>query len=308
MVFPGGGSQQIGMFNDMVDKYPIIKETYNEASATLGYDIWELSANGPKEKQEEIEYTLPLMLTADVALYRTWVSQKGLKPEVMAGHSLGEYSALVCADSLYFKDALQLVALRGKLMQQAVPIGQGAMAAIIGLDDSTIQALCQEASEGEVLSPANFNSIGQVVIAGTVNAINRAISLAKTKKAKVATLLPISIPSHCGLMQPAAEGMAKALANVELLPPKIKILHNFDILPHENPSDIRKVLVEQLTNPVRWVDTVNAIEKMGISDIIECGPGKALAGMVKWISRIIVGHSIYPLECMESTLKNFPQE
>ncbi|MBS0636173.1 MAG: ACP S-malonyltransferase [Verrucomicrobia bacterium] len=305
MVFPGGGSQQIGMFSDMIGKYPTIKETFKEASEVAGYDMWELSLNGPKEKQDAIEYTLPLMLTANVALYRTWISLNGQKPEIMAGHSLGEYSALVSSEALQFKDAVALVALRGKLMQEAVPIGHGQMAAIIGLDDNSIYALCQEASQGEVISPANFNSIGQVVIAGTTNAINRAIAIAKAKKAKVATVLPVSIPSHCPLMKPASDEMAKALDKVSIQSPKIPVLHNFDVMSHNDPTEIRKVLVDQLTNPVRWVDTVNAMEKMDITDIIECGPGKALVGMVKWISRTIVSHSIYPLESMVDTHKKF---
>lgn len=305
MVFPGQGSQTIGMLDEMAAKFPIVQKTFEQSSKILGYDVWALASKGPKEKLDETEFTQSVMLAANVALWRCWQEQNGPKPDVLAGHSLGEYCALVCAEAISYEDAVSLVAMRGKYMQNAVPIGQGAMAAIIGLDDNAVKQLCQEASQGEAISPANFNSIGQVVIAGTTAAVNRAIVLAKAKKVKVATLLPVSIPSHCPMMKPAADLMEQALAKITISPPKIPVLHNFDVAPHIEPDSIRKALVEQLVSPVRWVETVKEMEKMGITDLVECGPGKVLFGSTKWISRTIVAHSINPPDFLEDTLALF---
>lgn len=304
MVFPGQGSQTVGMLDEMA-KYPIVKQTFDESSKILGYDVWELASKGPKEKLDETEFTQSVMLAANVALWRCWIENGGPKPEVMAGHSLGEYCALVCAEAISYPDAVSLVSMRGKYMQSAVPMGQGAMGAIIGLDDNGVRKLCEEAAQGEALAPANFNSIGQVVIAGTTAAVNRAIALAKAKKVKVATLLPVSIPSHCPLMKPAADKMAEALAKINVSTPKIPVIHNFDVLTHSDPEELRQVLVQQLVSPVRWVETVKAMEPMGITDLIECGPGKVLFGSTKWISRTIVAHSINPLDFFVDTLALF---
>jgi [acyl-carrier-protein] S-malonyltransferase len=302
MVFPGQGSQTVGMLNEMAAKFPIVQKTFSESSQILGYDVWELASKGPKEKLDETEFTQSVMLAANVALWRCWIEKNGSKPEVLAGHSLGEYCALVCAESIKFEDAVSLVALRGKHMQNAVPVGQGAMGAIIGLDDNAVKNLCEEAAQGEALSPANFNSIGQVVIAGTTAAVNRAIAMAKARKVKVATLLPVSIPSHCPLMQPAADKMKEALEKITITSPKIPVIHNFDVTTHSDPNEIRNVLVQQLVSPVRWVETVKEMEKIGVTDLIECGPGKVLFGSTKWISRTIVAYSINPPNLFEDNL------
>lgn len=308
MTFPGGGAQTVGMLDEMADKFPIIKETFAEASQVLGYDLWELASKGPAEKQEIIEFTLPLMLASNVSLYRCWIENKGPKPALMAGHSLGEYSALVCAEALAFKDAVKLVQLRGQLMQAAVPAGQGAMGAIIGLDDKSIQQLCEEAAQGEILSPANYNSPGQVVIAGNTAAVNRALEIAKAKKVQVAKLLPVSIPSHCELMRPVAIKLKEYLDATTISVPQIPILHNYDLKPHEDADTIRKALIEQLTIPVRWVETIREMERLGVTNIIECGPGKTLFGMIKWITKKITPHSINPVDFMEDNLALFASQ
>lgn len=307
MVFPGPGSQAVGMLDDMAAKFPVIKETFAQASKILGYDAWKLVTRGPMIKLDETQFTQSVMLAADVAIWRVWLELHGQKPEMLAGHSLGEYSALVCAQSLTFEDAVSLVALRGSYMQNAVPLGQGTMAAIVGLNDEAIYQLCADAAQGEILAPANFNSIGQVVIAGATGAVHRAVDMAKEKRVKVASVLPITVPSHCPMMQPAADQMAEALSKVTIAPPQIPVIHNFDVKNHNDPEEIRSVLVKQMVSPVRWVETVREMGKMGVTDIIECGPGRSLFGMINWITRSITPHSINDPELIAETVKLFPE-
>lgn len=279
-VFPGQGSQSVGMMNAFAD-VAVVRDTFAEASAVLGFDVWQMVADGPKEQLDATINTQPLMLTADVAVYRAWLAQGGAAPSVVAGHSLGEYAALVVAGSLAFADALKLVRLRAEAMQEAVPEGTGAMAAILGLDDAVLQAVCDEAAQGEVVAPVNFNSAGQTVIAGNKAAVERACELAKAKGAKRALLLPVSVPSHCALMKPAAERLAAALEQIQINTPTIPVLHNVDVSSHHEPAAIRAALVAQLYSPVRWVETVAALAARPVSVIAECGPGKVLLGLNK---------------------------
>jgi [acyl-carrier-protein] S-malonyltransferase len=281
-VFPGQGSQSVGMLKGLAEKYSCIRDTFNEASSVLDYDLWELVQNGPSAKLDQTEITQPAVLVADIAVYRTFQSTQ---PEWLAGHSLGEYAALVVAESLDFKDAIQLVAYRGLCMQEAVPKGVGAMAAIIGLDDQTLEKICKEQARACVLAPANFNSIGQTVIAGNLEAVQRAIDCAKAAGAKIAKLIPVSVPSHCMLMMPAAERFANYLKAININSPKIPVLQNVDVESHNDPEKIRECLVQQLVSPVRWVETIKKMQAKGVEEIIECGPGKVLAGLIKRIDR-----------------------
>lgn len=291
IVFPGQGSQSLGMLAAMAE-IDIIRQTFTEAGDILGYDLWLLTQQGPEQKLNQTEYTQPALLTASVAIWRRWQSQQKFIPAFLAGHSLGEYSALVAAEALTFADALRLVAGRGRYMQQAVAPGVGAMAAIVGLEDAKIFELCQKSrQEGEILSPANFNSIGQIVIAGHSAAVDRAIGLALAQGAKMAKRIPVSVPSHCGLMEPAAKNLTADLARITIHPPKIPVIHNYDATSHQDPNVIRQVLIQQLTSPVRWVETIQVMEKNGIAIIIECGPGKVLTGLNKRISAAITPYS-----------------
>ncbi len=287
VVFPGQGSQSVGMLSAMAEE-PVIRQTFAEASETLGYDVWQLAQQGPEERLNQTEYTQPALLTASIAIWRHWQTLQALTPSLLAGHSLGEYSALVAAQALSFNDALQLVAKRGQYMQKAVAPGVGAMAAIVGLEDSKIIDLCNEARQkDEILSPANFNSIGQIVIAGHSASIDRAIELAQSQGAKMAKRIPVSVPSHCGLMSAAAAQLKQDLLKVDIQPPKIPVIHNYDVSPHPDPTAIRQALTQQLTSPVRWVETIQLIEKNGVEVIIECGPGKVLTGLNKRISQTL---------------------
>jgi len=283
-VFPGQGSQSVGMLNALAAEQPLVKHTFNEASAALGYDLWAVVEQGPAEKLNQTTVTQPAMLVAGVAVYRVWEKLGGTKPAMMAGHSLGEYSALTCAGAIGFADAVKLVADRGQYMQEAVPAGQGAMAAILGLDDSAVIALCQEAGNGDVLEAVNFNSPGQVVIAGSARAVERAVVLAKEKGAKRALPLPVSVPSHCALMRPAAERLRQRLAGIEIAPPGIPVVHNFHVQGERSADGIREALVRQVESPVRWVETVKKLEAEGATRILECGPGKVLTGLNKRIA------------------------
>lgn len=290
VVFPGQGSQSVGMLSAMADT-AIVQQTFAEANNILGYDAWELAQQGPEAKLNQTEYTQPVLLAADIAVWRYWQSQQKSIPAFLAGHSLGEYSALVAAEALQFKDALKLVANRGHYMQAAVAPGVGAMAAIVGLDDIKIKLLCDKSrEEDEVLSPANFNSLGQTVIAGHSVAIDRAIALAQAEGAKMAKRIPVSVPSHCALMLAAAKQLAADLSRTDVQTPKIPVVHNYDVGTHTEPDVIRQVLVEQLTHPVRWVETIQWLEKNGINLIIECGPGKVLSGLNKRITPAIPTH------------------
>jgi [acyl-carrier-protein] S-malonyltransferase len=284
-VFPGQGSQSVGMLNALADTYPQVKETFAEASAALGYDLWSIAAGGPEDKLNQTEITQPAMLAAGVAVWRVWQAEGGSLPSIMAGHSLGEYSALTCAGAFAFGDAVRLVADRGRFMQEAVPAGQGGMAAIVGLEDDAVRTLCAQNADGDVLAPVNFNSPGQVVIAGTAAAVARAVENAKSAGAKLAKLLPVSVPSHCALMHPAAERMRERLAQVRIEPPRIPVLHNVHVSSETAPDAIRDALVKQIESPVRWVETVRRMTADGIGKLIECGPGKVLAGLNKRIDK-----------------------
>ena len=299
-VFPGQGSQSVGMLNALADVYPLVKDTFAEASDALGYDLWTIAANGPEEKLNQTEITQPAMLSAGVAVWRAWQHDGGPQPAVMAGHSLGEYSALTCAGAIAFGDAVQLVAERGRFMQAAVPAGQGAMAAIVGLDDDAVRMLCEGNAEGDVLSPVNFNSPGQVVIAGTAAAVARAVENAKAAGAKLAKLLPVSVPSHCALMHPAAEQMRERLKQIKIDVPSIPVLHNVHVQSEAGGDAIRDALVRQIESPVRWVETVQTMAVDGITRMIECGPGKVLAGLNKRIAKDMQTLPVYDPETLRA--------
>lgn len=284
-VFPGQGSQSVGMLNALAEAHPLVKNTFAEASAALGYDLWAIVSSGPEERLNQTEITQPAMLTAGVAVWRVWQQLGGPQPTVMAGHSLGEYSALTCAEAIGFADAVKLVADRGRFMQEAVPAGQGGMAAIVGLDDDQVRVLCEQNANGEVLAPVNFNSPGQVVIAGTAAAVGRAVANAKAAGAKLAKPLPVSVPSHCALMHPAAERMRARLKQVEVRAPRIPVLHNAHVRAETDPEAIRDALVRQIESPVRWVETVQKMTADGIGKLVECGPGRVLAGLNKRIAK-----------------------
>lgn len=281
-LFPGQGSQSLKMMDGLAG-YPVVKATFDEASAVLGVDLWGMLQAESADAINQTVNTQPLMLAAGVATYRAWLEAGGAQPAVVAGHSLGEYSALVAAGSLAFADAVKLVRLRAEAMQDAVPAGTGAMAAIIGLDDEAIVAACAEAAQGEVVEAVNFNSPGQVVIAGAKDAVARAIDACKARGAKRGLPLPVSVPSHCALMKPAAERLAAALAGVEVKAPAIPVLHNADVASYSDPARIRDALVRQLYSPVRWTETIKQLAADGIVLQAECGPGKVLAGLGKRI-------------------------
>jgi [acyl-carrier-protein] S-malonyltransferase len=280
VVFPGQGSQSVGMMNGFADS-PVVERTFREASAILGEDLWALAAGGPAEALARTVVTQPLMLTAGVACWRAWQERGGPMPAFFAGHSLGEYTALVAAGSLRFEDALPLVRLRAQAMQEAVPEGTGGIAAIVGLADDKIAQVCAEAAQGEVLEPANLNSPGQIVIAGHRAAVERGMAAAKAHGAKIVKMLPMSAPSHCSLMRPAAERLRERLAGVPVAAPKVPVVQNADVAAFDDPDRIRQALVEQLFRPVRWVETVRYLHAGGVTRIVECGPGKVLAGLVK---------------------------
>lgn len=284
-VFPGQGSQQVGMLQEIAAHYPIVEKTFREASEVLGYDLWQLVSQGPAETLNQTTTTQPALLTASVALWRVWQAEQGSQPVMLAGHSLGEYSALVCANALSFADGCRLVAARGKAMQEAVPEGMGAMAAILGLGQDTLTAVCETAAQGDIVSCVNFNAPGQIVIAGNTAAVERAITLAKTEGAKRAILLPVSVPSHCQLMANAAETFAGVLETVAIQSPTIPVIHNVDVSVQSDPDQIRKRLAQQLTHPVRWIETGEVLARQPIHHIVECGPGKVLSGLLKRIDK-----------------------
>lgn len=283
-VYPGQGSQSVGMMHSFANLAGV-RETFAEASERLGQDLWKLVSEGPAEELSLTVNTQPVMLAADIAVYRAWIAANGMKPELSAGHSLGEYPALVAAGALGFADAVELVRFRAQVMQEAVPEGEGAIAAILGLDDDLVKAACTEASSGnEIVEPANFNSPAQVVIAGNKAAVERGMEIAKAKGAKRAVLLPMSVPSHCSLMQPAAERMRERLVSVDIKAPAIPVLHNADVKSASSGDAIKDALVRQLCRPVRWVETVRAFAAAGATHVVECGPGKVLAGLNKRIA------------------------
>ena len=284
-VFPGQGSQSVGMLAELGAAEPIVRTTFDEASAVLGYDLWALCQHGPEAELGATERTQPAMLAAGVATWRVWLAHDGPRPRAMAGHSLGEYTALVCSGALDFAAAVDLVRCRGQLMQQAVPAGEGAMAAILGLGDAALAAACEEAAQGEVVEAVNFNAPGQVVIAGHASAVARAIEAAKARGAKRAVLLPVSVPSHSRLMRGAATRLAERLATVELKMPDVPAVYTVDVRTHASPDGIRRSLEEQLYKPVRWAETVRAMIAGGCTTFVECGPGKVLTSLNRRIER-----------------------
>ena len=302
MVFPGQGSQSVGMLSALAGDFPLVSKTFQEAGEVLGYDLWNLVMEGPEADLNRTDRTQPAMLTAGVAVWRLWRAEGGGRPAVMAGHSLGEYTALVCAGSLDFADAVALVAERGRCMQEAIPAGSGAMAAILGLDDAQVVAVCMQAAQGDVAAAVNFNSPGQVVIAGDAAAVQRAIDLAKAGGAKRAVPLPVSVPSHCALMRPAAERFAERLRDTEIRSPSIPVIQNVDVTAHDAPDAIRAALERQLYRPVQWVRTVEKMHGVGIRRIIETGPGKVLAGLCKRIHKELESAGIYDPQSLNAAL------
>ena len=309
VVFPGQGSQSIGMLSDYAETWPQIEETFKQASDVLGYDCWDIVCNGPAEKINKTEITQPIMLAADIAVLRVMAQQCMLMPMVFAGHSLGEYAALVAAESIDFDDAIKLVAKRGQLMQAAVPEGKGAMSAIIGLNDDAIIQICEQVSKdlGEPVEAVNFNSPGQVVIAGATDAVNKAMELLKEEGAKRALPLPVSVPSHSSLMKPAADELAEYLKGVSINKPKIQVIHNVDAKSHDDPDAIREALVKQLYNPVQWTHTIQIITD-GADAVVECGPGRVLGGLTRRINKEVKSYSLDSMAAMQKFLDSMAVE
>lgn len=301
LVFPGQGSQSVGMMAGYGDS-AVIRDTFAEASEALGEDLWQMVCEGPAERLALTVNTQPLMLTAGVAAWRAWQAAGGPLPAMVAGHSLGEYSALVAAGALAFADAVPLVRFRAQAMQEAVPAGEGAMAALLGLEADAVRDACAEAAQGEVVEAANLNAPGQIVIAGAKAAVERAVEVAKTKGAKRAVLLPVSAPFHCALMKRAAERLAERLASVNIARPQIAVLNNVDVAVYDEPEKIRDALVRQAFSPVRWIETVQEMGRRGMSHVIECGPGKVLAGMTKRIAKEVEGGSVHDAASLEQAI------
>ncbi|PAV49922.1 [acyl-carrier-protein] S-malonyltransferase [Pseudomonas sp. HAR-UPW-AIA-41] len=292
-VFPGQGSQSVGMLAELAQQQPLIQHTFSEASDALGYDLWALTQQGPEESLNQTDKTQPAILTASIALWRLWQAEVAVQPAFVAGHSLGEYSALVAAGSLSLADAVRLVERRGQLMQQAVPAGQGGMAAILGLEDADVLAACAEAEQGEVVSAVNFNAPGQVVIAGAASAVARAIEACKARGAKRAMALPVSVPSHCALMRPAAEQFAASVEALSWQVPSIALVQNVSAAVPADLAALKRDLLAQLYSPVRWVETVQYLAEQGVTELVECGPGKVLSGLNK---RCVKGVNTHNLE------------
>ncbi len=301
-VFPGQGSQSVGMLAELAAAHDVVRATFAEASQALGYDLWQLTQAGPVEELNQTHITQPAMLTAGVAAWRVWQEKNGKAPAVMAGHSLGEYTALVCAGALAFADGVALVAERGRYMQEAGPAGTGAMAAILGLEDAQVVEACASAAQGQVVSAVNFNSPGQVVIAGHAAAVERAMEAAKAMGAKRALPLPVSVPSHCALMQPAAERLAQRLAGINLQVPQIPVINNVDVAVAADAAAIRQALARQLHSPVRWVETVQKMAADGVDALVECGPGKVLVGLNKRIAKDMKTFAIVDTASLDEAL------
>lgn len=301
LVFPGQGSQSLGMMAAYGDS-PVVRATFDDASGALGRDLWQMVTEGPAEALNQTINTQPLMLTAGVAVWRLWQEQGGLQPTIVAGHSLGEYSALVAAGVLELKDAVPLVELRAKAMQEAVPAGDGAMAAVLGLDAAAVKAACEASAQGQVVQAVNFNSPEQTVIAGHRAAVERAAEACKAGGAKRVLMLPVSAPFHCSLMQPAAEKLKQGLALVAFSKPKIAVLNNVDVSSVDSPEAIRSALVRQAAAPVRWVETMQAMQAAGVSHVYECGPGKVLTGLVKRCADGLVGGAMNDRAGLEAAL------
>ncbi len=304
MVFPGQGSQDLGMLADLATAFPVVEQTFAEASDVLGYDLWALVQQGPEEELNKTWQTQPALLAASVAIWRVWQEKGGKAPSLMAGHSLGEYSALVCAGVIDFKQAIRLVELRGKLMQEAVPEGTGAMYVIIGLDNESIDRACKEAAQGQIVSPVNFNSPGQVVIAGEKEAVERAGDACKAAGAKRALPLAVSVPSHCALMKPAADKLAVVLEGIEFSHPQFPVVNNVDVKIEQSAEAIRDALVRQLYNPVRWTETVEFIAGQGVGRLLEIGPGRVLTGLTKRIVNTLSAAAVNDTASLVTALEN----
>jgi [acyl-carrier-protein] S-malonyltransferase len=302
IVFPGQGSQSLGMLSALATEHSQVVDTFDLASDVLGYDLWQLVQEGPESELNETDKTQPAMLAAGVAVWHVWQDAGGAVPALMAGHSLGEYTALVCAGALDFQEAVSLVEERGRCMQSAVPAGSGAMAAILGLDDVAVAMVCEQAANGDVVSPVNYNSPGQVVIAGHAEAVQRAIALATEAGAKRALQLPVSVPSHCELMRPAAQQFAAYLDQAVIRSPSIRVLQNVDAALHDDPDTIRANLDRQLYSPVQWVRSVQAMGRAGVTRIIEAGPGKVLTGLCKRIDKTIAAAAVFDQPSLTTAL------
>lgn len=303
-VFPGQGSQSVGMMTKLAEAYPQVRQTFEQASDVLGLNLWDLVENGPEDALNQTQNTQPAMLAAGVATWRLWCEKSSVRPSWMAGHSLGEYTALVCSGAMAFEDAVKLVAERGRLMQEAVPVGVGAMAAILGLEDHQVVNTCAEVAEGEIVAAANFNAPGQVVIAGQTSAVERAMVALKELGAKRALKLPVSVPSHCLLMEEASEKLYEMLLGINVEMPSATIIHNADVKSHGSPEVIRYALKEQLFKPVRWVEGVKFMHEQGVAGFVECGPGKVLLGLNKRIAADAVHMSIFDPDSFNSVLEH----
>jgi [acyl-carrier-protein] S-malonyltransferase len=296
LVFPGQASQSVGMMADLAARFPEVQECFAQASQALGFDLWQLVAKGPAERLNATEFTQPAMLVAGVATWRCWRAQGGAAASVVSGHSLGEFTALTCAGAISFESAVQLVRYRGQIMQRAVPEGTGAMAVVLGLDDEVVEAVCAEAGQGDVVQAVNYNSPAQVVIAGRLSAVERAMGIAKSRGAKRAMLLPVSVPAHSSLLSEAARQLEQWLSSIEIRPPEFRYISAMDAAEHADPADIRSTLVRQLASPVRWSSTVRVLLAM-TPNLVECGPGKVLTGLNRRIER---GANCYALEDPDS--------
>ena len=299
-IFPGQGSQSVGMLKDLSENYSEVAATFQEASDALGYDLWSLIQDGPAEKLNSTDVTQPAMLASGVATWRVWQAKGGVMPSMMAGHSLGEYTALVCAGSLDYVDAIKLVSQRGQFMMQAVPAGTGAMAAVLGMDDDAVRKVCLDAAQGEVLEAVNYNSPGQVVVAGNKSAVERVCILAKEQGAKRALELPVSVPSHCALMKPAAVQLSEVLNGISFNTPSIPVINNVDVTAAESEADIRDALKRQLFSPVRWVETIEKMTADGADQFNECGPGKVLVGLNKRINKTLTSTALLDTATIEA--------
>ncbi|MBS9402129.1 ACP S-malonyltransferase [Halomonas sp. TRM85114] len=303
LVFPGQGSQQVGMLRELAERYSVVGTTFDEASDALGYDLWQLVQEGPADALNATACTQPALLAASVAVWRVWQELEGPRPDVMAGHSLGEYSAMVCAGALPFAQGVQLVRLRGEAMQEAVPVGEGAMAAILGLDDEQVEQACDSAAQDDVVSAVNYNAPGQVVIAGSKAAVERAIAACQQMGARRAVELPVSGPFHSALMRPAAERLAEAMDKIELRSPRYTVIQNVDAQAHADIETLRTRLIEQLYQPVRWTSCVEAMAGQGARVFIECGPGKVLTGLNKRIAKGSKGLAVNDPDSLEAALE-----
>lgn len=304
-VFPGQGSQSVGMQNDLAGHHGVVEQTYAEASAVLGFDLWELVTTGTEEQLKQTAITQPALLTAGVAAWRVWLERDGARPQWMAGHSLGEYSALVCAGVIDFADAVMLVRKRGETMQAAVPAGEGAMSAVLNLDPVAVTDLCQQAAQGDVVSVANFNSSVQTVVSGSAAAVARLGELALEAGAKRVVPLPVSAPFHCQLMAPAAQQMETLLETVRFHPPKIAVINNVDVAVQTDSAEIKAALVRQVTGSVRWVEVIEKMVAEQVDQVVECGPGKVLVGLSRRISRDLQNHSLIDQESLLKTVAEF---